>query len=68
MADEIDDEIGPYDDLCDLPLEVLVLKHAIVLIGPDGIALAMTADAIEASIARLQEALNEARRNAASAA
>jgi hypothetical protein len=51
----------PLDDLCDTPLEVSALRHAVVLAGPDGVALAMTIKAAEASIIRLRQAIGQAK-------
>ena len=46
----------PLDDLCDRPLEVAVYEHAVVLTGPDGVALALTANAAERSAQALMAA------------
>ena len=49
------------DDLCDTPLVVAVYEYAVVLTGPDGVALAMTAEAAERSAEILTAAARQAR-------
>jgi hypothetical protein len=51
------------DDLCDSPLQVSFYKQAIILTGPAGVCLAMTVEAAEASIERLQFAVTACKRN-----
>jgi hypothetical protein len=46
------------NDLCDEPLEVVVTEEAVILIGPDGIALAMTPSAAAVSAERLRQAVD----------
>jgi hypothetical protein len=48
------------DDLFDQPLEVRVFQTAVVLTGPNGIALAMTVEAARRSAERLREAAETA--------
>ena len=48
------------NDLCDKPLEAQVYRRAVILTGPDGVALAMTPEAA----ARSAEVLAEAARRA----
>ena len=50
-----------FDDLWETPLEIQVLDKAVVIIGPDGVTLAMTADAAEASAHALAAAAAKAR-------
>ncbi len=52
--------IEPSSDLCDDPLEVFVHGDAVVLLGPDGVNLSMTADAAARSAVRLKEAAEAA--------
>jgi hypothetical protein len=55
-----------HDDLCDLPLVVAAAKGGVILLGPGGVALAMTADAAERSAELLAKAAQRARRRVAS--
>ena len=57
-------DLDPHDDLCSLPLVVHVEQEAVVLLGPDGVHLAMTADAAAASSDLLRTAAETARNNA----
>ena len=51
----------PMDDLCNDPLAIITHEGAVVLVGPDGIALALTVDAAERSVDRFRAAISEAR-------
>ncbi|CAN5302119.1 hypothetical protein BH09PSE1_BH09PSE1_03970 [soil metagenome] len=62
MTNDPLDALGPFDDLITEPLEPTVLNHAVVVIGPGPVALAMTADAAEISGLRLLDAAEKARR------
>jgi hypothetical protein len=48
------------NDLCDKPLEAQVHRRAVVLTGPDGVALAMTPEAAARSAEILAEAAKRA--------
>jgi hypothetical protein len=50
-----------HDDLCNQPLDVHVEKGAVVLLGPDGVSLAMTIEAAEKSADLLRAAVDRAR-------
>jgi hypothetical protein len=54
-----DDE--PLDDLVDEPLAVSVFGAAVILLGPDGVHLAMTPSAAERSADLLRDAAAQAR-------
>jgi hypothetical protein len=52
----------PPADLYDKPLDIGVYRRAVILLGPGGVALAMTAAAAERSAEILQAAARKARR------
>lgn len=52
------------DDLFDQPMDVGLVGQAVVITGPDGMALAITADAADASGRILQVAARRARKAA----
>ena len=56
----MDDE-SPLDDLCEEPLVVVVDRWAVILAGPDGVSLALTAEAAAQSARRLVEAAEQAK-------
>jgi hypothetical protein len=62
-ADDLDTEPddNPMDDVVDLPLEIVVYRTAVVLVGPGTVSLVMTIDAAERSAALLLEAAKRAR-------
>jgi hypothetical protein len=49
--------------LFDVPLHVVVVEGAVVVTGPDAVAISMTPNAAEASARLLREAAEEARRS-----
>jgi hypothetical protein len=51
----------PLDDLYDQPLDMSVFRGAVVLMGPNGVHLAMTPDAAERSADLLRQAAEQAR-------
>lgn len=53
-------DIVDLSDLCERPLEVIAIPGAVVLTGPEPVALAPTIAAAEASVRRLQEAIHQA--------
>jgi hypothetical protein len=52
---------NPMEDAVDLPLEMVVYRATVVLVGPGSVGLVMTADAAERSAALLLEAAKRAR-------
>ncbi len=54
------DEFPTPDDLCDEPLKVEAYKGAVVLTGPDGVALALTVKAALGSIDALATGIQKA--------
>ena len=50
----------PQDDLCEQPLVVGVFERAVILTGPDGVHLSMTANAALASARLLEDAAEKA--------
>ena len=56
------DNARPPDDLCDRPLELDALAGAVVITGPDGVALAMTPEAAALSAGLLMKAVARARK------
>ena len=56
-----EDDDAPLEDLCDKPLEVATYREAVVLKGPDGVCLALTIEAAEASVERLRYAIDQAK-------
>lgn len=51
----------PFDDLITEALQPTVVSHAVVILGPGPVAMAMTADAAEISGKRLMDAAAKAR-------
>ncbi len=54
-------DISAPVDLCAMPLEVEVLGQAVVIVGPHGVSLAMTAEAAASSVEALARAVERAR-------
>ena len=54
------DDVDAQDDLCDLPLAVSVFERAVILTGPDGVHLSMTAEAAAKSARLLEDAAKKA--------
>lgn len=54
----------PADDLIQEPMDVRLLGEAVVVLGPDGVAIAISAEAAEESGRRLSAAARRSPRNA----
>jgi hypothetical protein len=50
------------DDAYDIPLEVVVVGHSVVILGPDGASVAITAEAAAQSAKLLADAADQARK------